>query len=44
MKQLQLSVERDNIASVRTIEKNGGRYERSFCFEDKEADVYLIQL
>ena len=44
MKQLQLSVERDNIASVRTIEKNGGRYERSFLFEDTEADVYLIQL
>ena len=44
MKQLQLSVERDNIASIRTIEKNGGRYERSFLFEDTEADVYLIQL
>lgn len=41
---LQLSVERDNFPSIRTIVKNGGVYERSFAFGDALADVYLIQL
>ena len=39
---LQLSVERTNEPSVKTILKNGGKYERSFTFEGKEADVYMI--
>ena len=42
--QLQLSVEKDNAASIKTIEKNGGNYCRSFIFENKEAYVYLINL
>ena len=42
MERLQLSVERTNAPSVRTIVKNGGKYERSFVFEGEEADVYLI--
>ena len=42
MDKLQLSVERSNEASVRTITKNGGKYERSFTFEGEEADVYMI--
>lgn len=42
--QLQLSVKKDNIASKRTIEKNGGQYHRSFIFENKESYVYLIKL
>ena len=39
---LQLSVERSNVASVKTITRNGGIYERSFTFEGEEADVYVI--
>ena len=41
---LQLSVERSNEPSVKTIVKNGGEYERSFEFEGEEADVYRIVL
>ena len=44
MERLQLSVERTNEASVKTITKNGGKYERSFTFEGEEADVYIICL
>ncbi len=44
MKELQLSVERSNEASARTILKNGGVYERTFDFENKPADVYRITL
>lgn len=44
MDKLQLSVERSNEASVKTITKNGGKYERSFTFEGEEADVYMIYL
>ena len=39
---LQLSVERTNEPSVKTIIKNGGKYERSFTFEGEDADVYII--
>jgi len=39
---LQLSVERTNEPSVKTIQKNGGKYERSFTFEGEDADVYII--
>ena len=41
---LHLSVERSNEPSVKTITKNGGKYERSFIFEGEEADVYMIDL
>ena len=44
MGKIQLSVERSNEASVKTITKNGGKYERSFTFEGEEADVYMIYL
>ena len=44
MDKLQLSVERSNEASVKTITKNGGLYERSFSFEGDEADVYIIHI
>ena len=44
MDKLQLSVERSNEASVKTIIKNGGKYERSFTFEGEEADIYMIYL
>ena len=44
MPSLQLSVERDNLPSVRTIIKNGGVYERSFAFGGEQADVYCIML
>lgn len=42
MDKVQLSVERSNEASVKTITKNGGKYERSFEFENEKADVYMI--
>lgn len=42
--ELQLAVEPDNRPSVRTIEKNGGVYCRSFPFGDATADVYMIYL
>jgi predicted acetyltransferase len=41
---LQLSVERSNEPSVKTIVKNGGVYVRSFEFQGEEADVYRIKL
>ena len=44
MDKRQLSVERSNEPSVKTITKNGGKYERSFTFEGEEADVYMIYL
>ena len=44
LEQVHLSVERDNEPSVKTIVKNGGKYERSFEFEGEEADIYKIVL
>ncbi len=44
MSELNLSVERDNIASIKTITKNGGLYLRSFEYEGQLADVYKIIL
>ena len=44
LKYLHLSVERDNIPSIKTIVKNGGKIERSFEFEGELADIYLIEL
>ena len=44
LKEVHLSVERSNEASVKTIVKNGGVYERSFVFEGEAADVYRIGL
>lgn len=42
--ELHLSVEKDNIPSIKTIVKNGGIYERSFEFEGELADIYRIEL
>ncbi len=44
LQEVHLSVEKDNEPSVKTILKNGGKYERSFEFEGKEADIYRIVL
>lgn len=44
MKELQISVEKENTASRKVIQKNGGVYERSFTFEGETADVYKIVL
>ncbi len=44
IKSLQLSVEKSNIPSIRTILKNGGQYSRSFCVGEEMADIYLIHL
>lgn len=41
---LQLSVERTNEPSIKTIVNNGGVYKRSFDFEGEIADVYVIEL
>lgn len=42
MTELQISVEKTNIGSIKVIEKNGGVYERSFTYENKLADIYRI--
>lgn len=44
LQEVHLSVERENVASVKTIVKNGGVYERSFEYKGEVADVYRIEL
>lgn len=44
LNELNLSVERGNIPSVKTITKNGGVYKRSFDYEGEQADIYQIVL
>lgn len=44
MNALHLSVEKENTASVKVIQKNGGVYERSFRFENETADIYKIEI
>ena len=44
MNSIQLSVMQENHASVRTILKNGGVYQRSFLCEGQTADIYCITL
>lgn len=44
LKRLQLSVEKSNLPSIRTILKNGGQYSRSFCVGEEMADIYSIDL
>lgn len=44
MNELHISVEKDNTASVKVIQKNGGVYERSFSFENETVDIYRIAL
>lgn len=40
---LDVSVEHNNQPSIRTIVKNGGVYERSFLFENEQADIYRLE-
>ena len=42
MKEIHISVEKENAASVKVIQKNGGVYERSFSHEGTLADIYKI--
>jgi len=42
--ELHISVERDNLPSVKVLEKNGGVYERSFSHQGKTADIYRFSL
>ncbi len=44
LREVHLSVEKDNIASIKNIVKNGGLFERSFEFEGELADIYRIEL
>lgn len=44
LKELHISVEKENTASIKVIQKNGGIYERSFSFENETADIYKISL
>ncbi len=44
MRELHISVEKENTASIKVIQKNGGMYERSFTFEGETADIYKIIL
>lgn len=41
---LQLSCYEDNIASTKTILKNGGQYVRSFNYLNKKVNVYIIKI
>lgn len=41
---IHLSVDKNNIPSVKTIVRNGGIYERSFQYEECLADIYIIDL
>lgn len=44
LKEIQISSEKDNTASIKIIEKNNGKYIRSFNYLDKEIYVYKIKL
>lgn len=44
LKSFQLSTEKSNAPSIKTIIKNGGKYYRSFTVNNEAADVYLIDL
>lgn len=44
MKKLQLSAKRENMPSIKVIINNGGVYIRTFIYENKECDVYTIDL
>ena len=44
METVQLSAEKTNTASIKTIVKNGGKYLRTFTVEGEEADIYFISL
>ena len=44
LKELHISVEKENTASIKVIQKNGGVYERSFSYENEIADIYKIEL
>lgn len=44
LQEVQLSCKKSNLASVRTIEKNGGQYVRSFLYDGTDAEVYRILL
>ena len=43
LKEMQLSCVSDNEPSVKTITNNGGIYQRSFLYEEKKADIFLIK-
>lgn len=40
--ELHISVERNNLPSVKVIKKNGGVFERSFDHQGESADIYRI--
>lgn len=44
MEEIHISVEKENAASVKVIQRNGGVYERSFDYEGTTADIYKICL
>ena len=44
MKELHISVEKENAASVKVIRKNGGAYERSFSCGGGAAGIYMGSL
>ena len=44
LKELHIYVEKENTASIKVVQKNGGVYERSFSFENEGADIYKIAL
>ncbi len=41
---LYISVERENLPSVKVIKRNGGVYQRSFTHEGQQADIYAFRI
>ena len=41
---LDISVERENLPSVKVIKRNGGVYQRSFTHEGQQADIYAFRI
>ena len=44
MKNVKLSAEKDNVASIKTIINNGGIYSYTFDFDGRKAVSYIIKL
>jgi predicted acetyltransferase len=44
LKEIHLSVNQNNLFSIKTIIKNGGKFVRSFEYDGEQADSYKIEL
>jgi predicted acetyltransferase len=44
LESIKVSAEKDNIASVKVIKKNGGQFIKEFKYVDRDVNLYLIEL